>query len=290
MDQAKQFTQQATQSLQSGQFGQALELVDQAITLDPTDAEAHVLRGICLAQLSRPQEATAAFRRATEIAPTNPKAFYNLAVHQYMLGQKSEALSAANQALRLDPAHAGARDLASRMQGEIGGPATQQTPLQSPSPRQAEMAPPPGTGFTGAAMSPPSEIAGPLPQAPYLRSGYEQSFAHSLPFVANMGKLWVAIGWMLSALSLLAVVWGFVELWPQVQRLFENPDNPPTNFGSVGLNLLSYGNILAMLIWMILDLVDRKGNFLWLLPQILCGSCCGLGFVTLPVYLLAGRK
>jgi hypothetical protein len=40
---------------------------------------------------------------------------------------------------------------------------------------------------------------------------------------------------------------------------------------------------------MVLDLNHRKGNMLWLIMQIPC-SCCGLGWLTLPIYLLFGRK
>src|ERR1019366_2120293 len=62
-EQAKAFVDQATQSLQNSQFQQALELVDQAIAIEPGASDSHVLRGICLSQLGQPDAATEAFGR-----------------------------------------------------------------------------------------------------------------------------------------------------------------------------------------------------------------------------------
>src|SRR5688572_28332388 len=115
-EQAKQFLDQATQSLQSGQFQQALELVDQSIALKGDDAEAHILRGIALSQTGQPDVATESFRKAISLSHNNPKAYYNLAVHLYSRGQKSESIEMAREAVRLDTKHAGARDLVTRIE------------------------------------------------------------------------------------------------------------------------------------------------------------------------------
>jgi hypothetical protein len=127
-----------------------------------------------------------------------------------------------------------------------------------------------------------------------MRPGYEQQNVHTLGFVENMGTAWVVIGWVLAAMSLVSMVWGLAVAFPMIQEMLNNPGAGPQpnmfNLGSPGQTILSWVSILGMLIWMILDISDRRGNYLWLLPQVLCGCCCGLGFVTLPVYILAGRK
>ena len=55
------------------------------------------------------------------------------------------------------------------------------------------------------------------------------------------------------------------------------------------LQILGYAANFGVIIYMILDLVHRRGSMVWLIAHIPC-SCCGLGFVTLPIYLLTGRK
>ena len=70
-DQVKQFIDQASQSIQSGQFEGALQLIDQALALSPNDADAHILRGICLSQTGQPIAATDAFNRAITLDPAS---------------------------------------------------------------------------------------------------------------------------------------------------------------------------------------------------------------------------
>ena len=50
-----------------------------------------------------------------------------------------------------------------------------------------------------------------------------------------------------------------------------------------------YGSLLGILIWSIMDIIDRRGNFIWLIPNIIC-SCCAFGWITMPIYILAGRN
>src|SRR5688572_29672313 len=121
-EQVQQFIEQATQSIQSGQFDGALQLIDQALALSPNEADAYILRGICLSQTGQPAAATEAFGKAIELDPNSAKARYNLAVHLYALGQKQEALKAARDASGLDPAHSGARQLITTLETELAGP------------------------------------------------------------------------------------------------------------------------------------------------------------------------
>jgi tetratricopeptide (TPR) repeat protein len=59
---------------QTGRHDQALTLADQAIGASPDVAEAHVNRGIALANLDRDDEAAKSFQTALDISPGHPLA------------------------------------------------------------------------------------------------------------------------------------------------------------------------------------------------------------------------
>lgn len=279
-EQAKAFIEQATQSIQSGQFAQALELADQAIALTPDDSEAQILRGIALSQTQRPDEATAAFRKAISLSPYNAKAYFNLAVHLYSTGQKVEALEMAREAASIDVKHSGARELAARIEGELQGPSTEQTMAHSdPPPSSMGEAPPPPRTQTAA----------------YPRHDAEP--VHSVALVEKLGSSWGAIGWVLVLVSLLI----FVGLTMYMVPLFMQAGNPQ-NFQEAMkqaqanqpmwvqlVGLLGWLNRALLLGWMIMDIMDRRANWLWLVPMVPC-CCCGLEWLAPSIYMLAGRK
>ena len=282
----KEFLDQATQSLQGGQFQQALELVGNAIALGPDNAEAFVLKGIAESQLSRPHEAVESFKRAMELDPASPKAAFNLAVHYYGAGQKQEALTAARQALAADPAHAGARDLVQRLEGELNIPG-------APSPDAVSGATPPmrPTAFTPAA------------DTGQWRPGYELP-AHSLRWVENMEAAWGVIGWLLVAISIGLGVLFWATVGPEIMKIFQAAMSDPTAAQRMQPHIptlmsvvvwIAYGVRVLGMLWMIFDLVDRRGPWLWLLPFLLCGVCglCltfGLESLTMGIYLIVSRS
>lgn len=302
-EQAKQFLEQATQSLQSGQYQQALELIDQAIALKEDDSEAHVLRGIALSQLAQPDQATEAFRRAISLSPYNVKAYFNLAVHYFSLGQKAEALEMAREAVRIDAKHSGARDLIARIEGETQAANAFQAP-QTPDP--SRIGDPLATPTETPGAQPPGP-AGPYQSAPpptgYHRPGYETSGEHSLQFIANMGKNWDTIGWVLIGIGILIDIFAVVQLasmWDQVMAAMQNPAQArefqeqmyASNFLGTIMQIFSYLATIGGLVWMILELSDRRGNWLWLLPYFLvcCCTCGMLQPVVMGIYILTGRK
>jgi tetratricopeptide (TPR) repeat protein len=314
-EQAKQFIEQATQSLQSGQHQQALELLDQAIEMAPNDSEAYVLRGIALAHSNQGQAATESFRRAITLSPYNAKAYYNLAVHQYAQGNKVEALEMAREAAKIDTRHGGARTLITQIENEMlpQAPAAEKLPgspmdpLSAPREQGPEQgpqrpsAPPPGTGDPlgprppSGPYQPPQPTspppAGPYPGGPPLRSGYETP-EHSLAFVKNMGGAWTAIGWFLAVANLMVLAGSLIVMWPVIQEAMANPqaaEQMQSSPGMMMINVLWLVSLVGIVGWTIFDLIDRRGNFLWLLPNILC-SCCLFGWIALPIYLLAGRN
>jgi tetratricopeptide (TPR) repeat protein len=278
----KEFLDQATQSLQGGHFQEALELVGNAIALSPDSADAYVLKGIAESQLNRPHEAIESFQKAIALDPKNAKAPYNLAVHYYGSGQKEEALAAARQAIEADPSHASARDLVMRIEAELNlaPPPVPGAPVES--------APP----VTPAAFTPVGDAAG-------YRQGYESPL-HSLQWVENASKFWDTLGWTIALLTIAATV-GIVAVGaqpyfqminyiathqnaqPVVPELFKSPWFTVAFWGSLLLDL-------ASLVWMIFELIDRRGPWIWLLPYFVCCCCLGLQGAAMGAYLLFGRS
>jgi len=276
-DQVRGFLEQATQSIQGGMFNQAIDLIDQAIALDPSNAEAHLLRGVALAQTNQPDAATDSFKRAIEIEPNNAKAFFNLAVHQSRMGAKQPALDAARQAIAIDPAHAGARELVGSLERELGfasAPTQASPPVQSPT-----------------AENPYANTG--QPTAPYYREGYAPS-GHTVAWVENMGSTWVTIGWILAISSIVLFVVGLALGFGGAMEAFQNPQaaqarDPFEAFTGwrLAVTLLDLAVRVAGLLWVIFDIIDRRGNWGWLVGFILC--CCCVG-PTHAIYMLAGRK
>ena len=255
-DQVQQFIEQATQSLQTGQFQQALELAEQAIGLDENTSDGWVLKGVALSQLNRPSEATDAFRQAIMHSPYNAKAYFNLAVHNYGQGEKIQAEEMARETIRIDPRHAGAKELLNRIETE------RQPSVQTPSstyvgdPLSGPMDPDPAASQSPAASvpaaTPSNDVLKPVetpsqPQMPYTppmaaptptgyyRGGYETQDIHSLQFVGNMGKNWDMIGWGLIAVNLVLFVISTFAQIGMYQKMFSDPGsmsgmNPYANF------------------------------------------------------------
>lgn len=124
-------------------------------------ADAYLLKGVALAQMSSPDLATESFQKAIGIEPDNAKARFNLAVHFSRIGQKQGALTEAREALRVDRNHAGARDLVTQLEAEMGVAAS--TP-------SAPDGAPPIQGATGSTYQSNPYQSGPT--ASYNREGY----------------------------------------------------------------------------------------------------------------------
>ena len=281
----KEFLDQATQSLQGGQFQQALELVGNAIALSPDNADAYVLKGIAESQLNKPHEAVESFQKAMALDPSGAKAPYNLAVHYYGSGQKEQALEAARQAIAADPAHASARDLLTRIEAELN--------IAPPAVPGAPTGPEPPV--TPAAFTPVGDATG-------YRQGYEGPL-HSLPWLENIAPAWTLIGWILTVaiLGLGIVFW--IGFGPEVAKIVNVAMSNPNAAKAMQSNMPQGLHVLGIVIlcirlfggvWMIIDLIDRRGPWLWLLPFLLCAVCgiCtsfGLESVTMGAYLLTSR-
>lgn len=92
--------------LRSGQYDAAIEAFQQAIRLDPTQAQTHFQLGNAYAELEKYDEAIAAYRQALQLQPGPSLAH---AVHEELgavyikTGQNAKAITAFEQARQLEP-------------------------------------------------------------------------------------------------------------------------------------------------------------------------------------------
>ena len=291
-EQAREFVEQAVQAIQTAQYPQAAELLQRAISLDPDDSEAFILQGVTLSQLRRPNEATDAFRRAIQLSPSNSKAFYNLAVHYFSLNEKERSLEMAREALRVDPGNTQARDLVERLQTELGVGPSADVPAPPP-PAGSSSEQPFGQPAAGYGVPPAPPTAG------YYRAGYYDYSqpVHSLRFIERMGSWWDGVGWAISGGFFITWLASLLITLPFLQEVFSNPNSPalrnmrgnmfvgPNPLLSVAYDIL----VLGIIVWMILDLLDRRGNWLWMLPTTLACCCLGINWLIPPIYILFGR-
>ena len=98
-------------SLKSGKPEEALAAYDKAVAELPGDAGAHFNRGNALFALSRFEEASAEFLRATQAAAPGLRAsaFYNLGNSYFKNDKYDDAIAAYRHALTLDPSHSRAK-------------------------------------------------------------------------------------------------------------------------------------------------------------------------------------
>ena len=275
-EQAAEFIKQAGDAIGSGQFSEALDALDKALGFTPDSADAHGMRGIALSQLQRPEEATSAFRRAISISPNNPKVYFNLAVHLYGQDQKVEAMEMAKEATRLDFSHTGAKDLIARIESDMNGPSVD------------------GVRPMGA---PPAAEVGSAPTVAYPRPGYDEEAVHSVALVEKLGTKWVPLGWLLIVVAMVVfgVIWS--QTLPMITSMIGNPNaaeemqkmqaQMPSYMQIIGI--LGWLNRALILTWMIMDILDRRASFFWLITVVPCCSC-GLEWVGPIAYILFGRK
>ncbi len=95
--------QEAVALCERGRFAEAVDVVGQALALDPANARAHKLLGMALAQLGRHDDALAAFERAIAQQPDFADAYGSRGDVLLDLGRHAEALASYDQALALAP-------------------------------------------------------------------------------------------------------------------------------------------------------------------------------------------
>lgn len=91
-----------------GEYARALEDYDEAVKINPRDADAFNSRGTTYAALARHERAILDFDEAIKLNPNSPLAFSNRCFARGVLDQLEQALADCNEALRLKANNAGA--------------------------------------------------------------------------------------------------------------------------------------------------------------------------------------
>ena len=84
-------------------YTESLAAAERALALDETNAEAHYVRGTCMAMLARYDEALTDFNTTLQLDEIYVPAWDGKAWVLGIMGKKEEALAAINRALELDP-------------------------------------------------------------------------------------------------------------------------------------------------------------------------------------------
>lgn len=95
--------------LAAGRAAEALQRSDQALMVNPRDAQARFVRGVVLMELRRDAEAMEQFKRLAQEFPELPEPLNNIALLHAREGRLDAARVALESALRNDPSHRAAR-------------------------------------------------------------------------------------------------------------------------------------------------------------------------------------
>lgn len=255
---AQQLIAEAARALETGNPQRALELADQVVAIDESIAEGYQIRGIALTKLGQVEEATIALRRATEMAPYEPKHYYNLAVNLRDRGLRDEAQQMAEEALRLDPKHAGARSVAREISG----------------------------------VEPPTEPGDAQPHAPAFRPGYGQQ-KHLLPFMNGIERAWAGVGYGFLGIALVLAILMITHMPLAPTGVVQKGQLGDVTFKrdavSVFTVFLYVVSFVCTFMWMFVDLIDSRRKFSWMVPLVIC-AIWGFNVIPLAIYIFVGRK
>lgn len=234
------------------------------------EAAVHFLR------IGKPEEALVAARHLGEEDPTDAEAFQIQGLALARLGETEEATQALRHALKLSP-HEGKHhyNLASHL-ANLG-----QMDEAREEARQA------------ASLAPEHAEAVHLLDVLEGRAELKPQTPHLLPWMRGRELLWTRIGQVLMGLATIVAI-----------SLFAHPPAAPTGkqmpkgqLPDVALRTDSISQLIVFLLivsalstflWMIVDIVDRRKRFSWIVPLLICGMM-GLNIVPLAMYFFIGR-
>jgi tetratricopeptide (TPR) repeat protein len=244
---AEQLRQEMLRLLEASEASQAVALGMSALNSFPADSKLTMLYGISLEQVGRIDEATVQLRRATELAPTDPEPFHNLAVALCNMGDYHEAATYAEEALRLDPEHEGALGTLEmcRAKGSI--------------PFESESEP----------IQPTVET---------IRQGIDDKPVHLL----HLGDAWTKIGFGVTGYCVFSFAFLIFHPFFDGKALKHDPL-------SILAFLLYVTSGIAAVFWTLIDVIDRREKFVWLLPMWVCGFMA-IPALPLSLYLAIRRK
>jgi cytochrome c-type biogenesis protein CcmH/NrfG len=90
------------------EFDQGLAAYEDALALDPGDADVHMALGLLYLRRNRLDEAAAAYSHVAGLDPSNPAAHHGIAEALFRMARFDDAAVAARRAVGLDPDHLGA--------------------------------------------------------------------------------------------------------------------------------------------------------------------------------------
>jgi predicted O-linked N-acetylglucosamine transferase (SPINDLY family) len=90
---------------QLGQYAAAIELIGQAVRIEPTAASYHSNLGVAYQSVGKLQEAVGCYQQALTLQPDHVDALNNVAIALQVLGRLPEALESFERSLRLRPNH-----------------------------------------------------------------------------------------------------------------------------------------------------------------------------------------
>jgi tetratricopeptide (TPR) repeat protein len=230
----------------------AVELAGSGAETYPDSGKLAMLHGVALGQAGRIDEAISELRRATMLDPSDAETFFNLAVQLYDAGDRQEASLAAKEALKLHPTHEAATELLAQCEVEAGEVNFEVEKVEVR----------------------PSDAS--------LRTGPD---SQPKPLL-NLGPAWTYVGYGVLVLCLAS----------SILLLVHNPLalNPKTSL--IRHDLLSVFSLflhivtgLMAMFWMLVDIIDRRDRFVWLLPIWIC-CFVGIPFLPLALYMFVGRR
>ncbi len=105
-----------------GEYDNAVERYERAVSADPENASAHVAMGQILAQMGRGMDALARYDKAVKVEPRHANAHIGRAKILLHLGRPDEALKSYLLAAEADPSDAGAHTAAGKLHESQGRP------------------------------------------------------------------------------------------------------------------------------------------------------------------------
>lgn len=282
----------AAEHLQAQRWQEALREADLALETEPDLLDALLYRGIALSRLGAYETSKEAFQRAIAVAPYNAKAHYNLAVHYHANAQLDAARASLQEALRIDPKYQEAAALSRQLASEA--PAEEPTPTE-PTPTEAAREPQRPYG-SGTYSQDPTKPTG---------WGYSQPRPDQIPAIGTMGRWWTGFAWLVALLSFPATLVAWAYLLPlaltsqgdpnKLQSLVQKEMTSNPVFALVFISVMALG--FAAILWVVVDLFNRRGPWSWLIGAALfgvaghlCCFSCGMPYIFLPLYLLLRRN
>ncbi|HRJ26558.1 MAG TPA: hypothetical protein PLO61_03490 [Fimbriimonadaceae bacterium] len=110
----------------------ALLAIQEVVQAAPTAVEPFIYQGSAFNLAGQPDQAVGAYQRAIMNGPSNPMGYTYLAAQYESMGKFSEALSMAEEALKLDPKNVTTSEMVSRLKARFAQP-TGPVPTSAPS-------------------------------------------------------------------------------------------------------------------------------------------------------------